>query len=135
MGSWLIATLAGAFEPTAAVILVTGAGGAFKQVLVDTGAGSQMAESLLAWGLTPVLLAFLLALLIRVILGSATVAMITAAGLMAPIVTNFGLNGWELAILTTSIAAGATGVSHVNDSGFWLVSRLFDLTVFYFSSA
>ena len=122
------ASLAGALEPTAAVILVTGAGGAFKQVLVDTGAGAQMAEGLLAWGLTPVLLAYLLALLIRVIQGSATVAMITAAGLMAPILANLSLGGWQLAILTTAIAAGATGASHVNDSGFWLVSRLFDLT-------
>jgi len=120
--------LAGAFEPTAAVILVTGAGGAFKQVLVDTGAGSQMAEGLLAWGLTPILLAFLLALLIRVIQGSATVAMITAAGLIAPILAPLSLNGWQLAILTTAIAAGATGISHVNDSGFWLVSRLFELS-------
>lgn len=122
------ASLAGALEPTAAVILVTGAGGAFKQVLVDTGAGAQMAENLLAWGLTPVLLAYLLALLIRVIQGSATVAMITAAGLMAPILASLSLEGWHLAILTTAIAAGATGASHVNDSGFWLVSRLFDLT-------
>ena len=122
------ASLAGALEPTAAVILVTGAGGAFKQVLVDTGAGAQMAEGLLAWGLTPVLLAYLLALLIRVIQGSATVAMITAAGLMAPILANLSLGGWQLAILTTAIAAGATGASHVNDSGFWLVSRLFNLT-------
>ena len=122
------ASLAGALEPTAAVILVTGAGGAFKQVLVDTGAGAQMAESLLAWGLTPVLLAYLLALLIRVIQGSATVAMITAAGLMAPILANLSLGGWQLAVLTTAIAAGATGASHVNDSGFWLVSRLFNLT-------
>ena len=122
------ASLAGALEPTAAVILVTGAGGAFKQVLVDTGAGAQMAEGLLAWGLTPVLLAYLLALLIRVIQGSATVAMITAAGLMAPILAGLSLNGWQLAILVTTIAAGATGASHVNDSGFWLVSRLFDLT-------
>jgi gluconate transporter len=122
------ATLKNAFEPTAAVILVTGAGGAFKQVLVDTGAGAQMAEGLLAWGLTPVLLAFFLALLIRTIQGSATVAMITAAGLMAPIISNLGLNGWQLATLTTAIAAGATGLSHVNDSGFWLVSRLFNLT-------
>jgi len=121
-------SIANAFEPTAAVILVTGAGGAFKQVLVDTGAGSQIAESLLSWGLTPVLLAFLLALLIRVIQGSATVAMITAAGLIAPILASLSLNGWQLSITTAAIAAGATGVSHVNDSGFWLVSRLFNLT-------
>lgn len=122
------ASLAGALEPTAAVILVTGAGGAFKQVLVDTGAGAQMAESLLVWGLTPVFLAYMLALLIRVIQGSATVAMITAAGLMAPILAGLSLSGWQLATLTTAIAAGATGASHVNDSGFWLVSRLFNLT-------
>ncbi len=120
--------LAGAFEPTAVVILVTGAGGAFKQVLVNTGAGAQMAESLLAWGLTPILLAYLLALLIRVVQGSATVAMITAAGLIAPILIEFSLSGWQLALITTAIAAGATGASHVNDSGFWLVSRLFHLT-------
>lgn len=120
-------TLSKAFEPTALVILVTGAGGAFKQVLVDTGAGAQMAEGLLIWGLTPILLAYLLALLIRIVQGSATVAMITAAGLVAPILLEFSLNSWQLAIITSAIAAGATGVSHVNDSGFWLVSRLFHI--------
>lgn len=117
-----------AFEPTALVILVTGAGGAFKQVLVDTGAGADIANALLQWGLGPVWLAFALALILRLAQGSATVAMITAAGLMAPLVTELGLTDWQLAVLTTAIAAGATGFSHVNDSGFWLVSRLFDLS-------
>lgn len=117
-----------AFEPTGVVILVTGAGGAFKQVLVDTGAGEQIAVLVLSIGLTPVLLAFLLALIIRAAQGSATVAMITAAGLMAPIIGDWGLNDPQLAILTIAIAAGATGLSYVNDSGFWLVSRLFGLT-------
>lgn len=121
-------TLSRAFEPTAAVILVTGAGGAFKQVLVDTGAGSDIAAYFMGFGLTPVLLVFALALLIRAVQGSATVAMITAAGLSAPIIAVIDPNPWQLAVLTTAIAAGATGVSHVNDSGFWLVSRLFGLT-------
>ncbi len=121
-------TLSRAFEPTAAVILVTGAGGAFKQVLVDTGAGADIANYFINIGLTPVLLAFTLALLLRVVQGSATVAMITAAGLIAPLIIVINPNPWQLAVLTTAIAAGATGFSHVNDSGFWLVSRLFNLT-------
>ncbi|MEO0815671.1 MAG: gluconate:H+ symporter [Pseudomonadota bacterium] len=117
-----------AFEPTGAVILVTGAGGAFKQVLVDTGAGADVANAVLGLGLTPVLAGFVLALVVRVAQGSATVAMITAAGLAAPIVAMADLSAPQLGILTISIAAGATGFSHVNDSGFWLINRLFGLT-------
>ncbi|MEL6688335.1 MAG: gluconate:H+ symporter [Pseudomonadota bacterium] len=117
-----------AFEPTGVVILITGAGGAFKQVLVDTGAGEQIASLVLSIGFTPVLLAFILALIIRAAQGSATVAMITAAGLMTPIIGDWGLSDPQLAIITVSIAAGATGLSYVNDSGFWLVSRLFGLS-------
>ena len=120
--------LSRAFEPVGVVILVTGAGGAFKQVLVDTGAGAQIAELVLATGLTPILLAFSLALIIRAAQGSATVAMITAAGLMAPVLSTMTLSEPRLALITIAIAAGASGLSFVNDSGFWLVSRLFGLT-------
>ena len=120
--------LSRAFEPVGVVILVTGAGGAFKQVLVDTGAGAQIAELVLATGLTPILLAFTLALIIRAAQGSATVAMITAAGLMAPVLSTMTLSEPRLALITIAIAAGASGLSFVNDSGFWLVSRLFGLT-------
>ena len=121
-------TLTRAFEPTGIVILVTGAGGAFKQVLVDTGAGAQLAEGILSFGFSPILAGFTLALLVRMAQGSATVAMITAAGLSAPIVASANLNAPELGLVTIAIAAGASGFSHVNDSGFWLVSRLFHLT-------
>ncbi len=117
-----------AFEPTGIVILVTGAGGAFKQVLVDTGAGAQLADGVLSLGLTPILAGFALALLVRLAQGSATVAMITAAGLSAPIVASADLSAPELGLVTIAIAAGASGFSHVNDSGFWLVSRLFKLS-------
>ena len=138
--SWLAAKQAGvasgtiqsgmsrAFEPTGVIILVTGAGGAFKQVLVDTGAGSQIADIVSAIGLAPILMAFLLALIIRAAQGSATVAMITAAGLMAPVLSTLSLSDPQLALITISIAAGASGLSFVNDSGFWLVSRLFGLS-------
>ncbi|MEL7445345.1 MAG: gluconate:H+ symporter [Pseudomonadota bacterium] len=120
--------LARALEPTAVILLVTGAGGAFKQVLVDTGAGKMMAEGFLAFGLGPIVAGFLLAALVRVAQGSATVAMLTAAGLSAPLAASAGLEGWDLARMVIAIAAGASIVSHVNDSGFWLVSRYFNLS-------
>ena len=119
--------LARALEPTGAVILVTGAGGAFKQVLVDTGAGAQLAGAATALGLAPLVAGFVLALLVRIAQGSATVAMITAAGLTAPLVIAAGLSPADTALCVIAIAAGATALSHVNDSGFWLVSRIFGL--------
>ena len=118
-----------AFEPTAAIILVTGAGGAFKQVLIDTEAGASIANLVLSGGVAPLVAAFLIAALVRVMQGSATVAMLTAAGLVAPIATAADLAGPSLALMTIAIAAGATVLSHVNDSGFWLVSRYFNLSV------
>ena len=120
--------IAEAFAPAGAVILVTGAGGAFKQVLVDTGAGAQLAGLVLAFGLTPLLLGFILALIVRVAQGSATVAMITAAGMTAPLMATKEMSGFEEALIVVAIAAGASAMSHVNDSGFWLVSRIFGLS-------
>lgn len=116
------------FEPTGLIILVTGAGGAFKQVLVDTEAGSQLATMMLQTGMTPLFVAYALALTLRLMQGSATVAMITAAGLSAPLLAAAGLSAPELALAAITIAAGATGFSHFNDSGFWLVNRLFGLS-------
>lgn len=117
-----------ALEPAGAIILVTGAGGAFKQVLVDTGAGALLAEAALGLGLAPLVAGFVLALLVRVAQGSATVAMITSAGLTAPIVEAAMLGPQQTALTVVAIAAGATAASHVNDSGFWLVSRYFRLS-------
>lgn len=105
------------------IILLTGAGGVFKQVLTDTGAGKMLAGGLLSWGLTPPLMAFFTAMLIRLLQGSVTVAMITAAGLLAPFVEMQSYPPAALALLTIAIASGATTLSHVNDSGFWLVSQ------------
>ena len=109
------------------IILLTGAGGAFKQLLVDTGAGKMIAEAMSASGVPILIFAFLVAAIVRVLQGSATVAMITAAGLTAPIVSP-GTGEMEKALMVIVIASGATILSHVNDSGFWLVNRYLGLT-------
>jgi Gnt-I system low-affinity gluconate transporter len=114
--------------PAGTIILVTGAGGVFKQVLVDTGAGKLLAESLTGIGLPIVVFAFVTAALIRIIQGSATVAMITSAGLVAPLLVQNQFSPLQLAALVTSIASGATILSHVNDSGFWLVKQYLGMT-------
>jgi Gnt-I system low-affinity gluconate transporter len=114
--------------PAGTIILLTGAGGVFKQVLVNTGAGKMLAESLTGMGLPIIVFAFIAAALIRILQGSATVAMITSAGLVAPLLTNNTFSGIQLATLVTSIASGATIMSHVNDSGFWLVKQYLGLT-------
>lgn len=114
-------------QPAGIIILVTGAGGVLKQVLVDTGAGKMIAEAMQSAGLSIVVFSFLAATIVRVMQGSATVAMITAAGLVAPLLSNYTLTAWELAALVTSIASGATMLSHLNDSGFWLVKEFLRL--------
>jgi Gnt-I system low-affinity gluconate transporter len=112
-----------ALAPAGLIILVTGAGGVFKQILVDSGMGVVIAEKMTGMALPPVLLAWSLAAIIRVTQGSATVAMITSAGLMAPVLEIFTLSEPHRALLVIAIAAGATILSHVNDSGFWLVGK------------
>ena len=112
-----------ALGPAGIIILITGAGGVLKQVLVDSGIGQIMAESMANSALPPILLAWLLAAVVRVTQGSATVAMITAAGIIAPVISEFGLNDPQRALVVIAIASGATLLSHVNDSGFWLVGK------------
>jgi Gnt-I system low-affinity gluconate transporter len=114
-----------ALAPAGLIILVTGAGGVFKQVLVDSGAGKALAETLAGTGLHPVWAAFLIALLVRAVAGSATVAMLTAGGIVAPLLEGSGV---EPALIVIAIASGATALSHVNDSGFWLVNRYFGMS-------
>ena len=117
-----------ALGPAGIIILITGAGGVFKQMLIETGAGEMMAIQLSNSNLSPLLLAYLIALIVRVIQGSATVAMITAAGIMAPILLSINLDATEISLMVLIIAAGASGFSHVNDSGFWLVNRYLGLS-------
>lgn len=110
-------------EPVGLIILVTGAGGVFGRVLIATGIGEALAEVMAASNLPFLLLAFLIAATVRVSQGSATVSMVTAAGLMAPVVEAGAFSPPLVGLTTIAIASGATVLSHVNDSGFWLVSR------------
>lgn len=114
--------------PAGIILLVTGAGGVFKQVLVDTGAGEMLAKAVQDTGLGLVSFAFLAAALIRVLQGSATVAMITGAGLVAPLLPAYALTEVQLAALVIAIASGGTVASHLNDSGFWLVKEFMGLS-------
>lgn len=113
--------------PAGIIILLTGAGGAFKQVLIDTGAGNMIATAMSEYGISVLVFGFIIAALVRVLQGSSTVAMITAAGVSAPILESASHDFYK-ALLVISIASGATVLSHVNDSGFWLVNRYFGLT-------
>ncbi|HYH56110.1 MAG TPA: gluconate:H+ symporter [Anseongella sp.] len=114
--------------PAGLIILVTGAGGMFKEILIDSGVGTALAETMTSLNAPMIVLAYLLALIIRVTQGSATVAMITAAGMVAPALQLMGLPDMQKALVVIAIAAGATTLSHVNDSGFWLVNRYLYLT-------
>jgi Gnt-I system low-affinity gluconate transporter len=117
-----------ALGPAGLIILVTGAGGVFKQILVDSGVGAAIAESVSNRNIPPVVLAYVLAVIIRLTQGSATVAMITAAGMVAPVIEVLGTGEIGKALVVLVIAAGATTFSHVNDSGFWLVGKYLNMT-------
>ncbi|MCE5180101.1 MAG: GntP family permease [Porphyromonadaceae bacterium] len=112
-----------ALGPAGIIILITGAGGVLKQVLIDSGMGQLMAESMMYSALPPILLAWIISAAVRITQGSATVAMITAASLIAPIISAFELSDPQRALVVLAIASGATLLSHVNDSGFWLVGK------------
>ncbi len=116
-----------ALGPTATILLVIGAGGGFNAVLVQSGVGRAIAGVALGSDASPLLLAWTVAALIRVATGSATVAMTTAAGIVAPIAALVPGTSPELLVLATG--AGAIVLSHVNDSGFWLIKEFFNMTV------
>lgn len=112
-----------ALGPAGIIILVTGAGGVLKQVLIDSGIGRILAESVAGTSFPFILLAWIIAALVRITQGSATVAMITSAGIIAPMIKALSLSQPQSALVVIAIAAGATIASHVNDSGFWIVSK------------
>ncbi|MBT2515430.1 GntP family transporter [Arthrobacter sp. ISL-30] len=118
-----------ALAPTAIVILVTGAGGVFGKVLTVSGIGKALAEGLQTAGLPIILMAFVLAAILRASQGSATVAIITTSGLLAAAVADGGFSPVQVALILLAIGFGAFGLSHVNDSGFWIVTRYLGLSV------
>ncbi|MFC7442937.1 GntP family permease [Laceyella putida] len=113
--------------PTAGILLVIGGGGAFNKVLLESGIGDAIAQVAKSSHISPVLLAWLIAALIRVATGSATVSMLTSAGIVAPMIAAIPGVSPELLVLATG--AGSLILSHVNDSGFWLIKEYFGMTV------
>ncbi|MEL7162027.1 MAG: gluconate:H+ symporter [Bacteroidota bacterium] len=118
VGKWL--------APMAAVMLIIAGGGAFKQVLVDSGTSEYIVDILTGFNAHPIFIAWLIAAALRITLGSATVAAITAAGIALPLAQG-GAASPELLVLATG--AGSLTCSHVNDTGFWLFKEYFGLTV------
>lgn len=114
--------------PVAAVILITGAGGTFGHVLSTTGVATAVAEVLAASGLHILVLAWIMAALIRAAQGSATVSTLTTAPLLAPLVATMELAPLQIALVTVTIGIGSMALSHVNDSLFWVWSRYFKVT-------
>ncbi|MBX8589935.1 GntP family permease, partial [Pseudomonas cichorii] len=113
--------------PVAAIVLIVGAGGGFKQMLVASGVGDVIGNMAVQAQVNPLLLAWLVAAVIRIATGSATVATITGAGIVAPVVGLIPGVNRELLVLATG--AGSLILSHVNDAGFWLVKQYFNMTV------
>ncbi|MBC2903374.1 gluconate:H+ symporter [Streptomyces cupreus] len=113
--------------PIAGILLIVGAGGGFKQTLIDSGVGQMVLDISEDWSIPALLLAWLIAVAIRLATGSATVATVSAAGLVAPLAA--GMSTGETALLVLAIGAGSLFFSHVNDAGFWLVKEYFGLNV------
>ncbi|MDP4083233.1 MAG: gluconate:H+ symporter [Bacillota bacterium] len=113
--------------PVGSILAIIGAGGAFKQILIDSGVGTTIGGYAQHFSLSPLVLAFIIAGLIRIATGSATVALTTAAGIVAPIVQH--MSGVNLELLVIATGAGSLMFSHVNDAGFWMVKEYLGLSV------
>jgi len=113
--------------PIATLLLIMGGGGSFKQVIVDSGVGLYAGRLLAASSISPLVVAYLIAAAMRVAQGSATVAIITAAGIVAPVVKH--IHGYSPEMIVLAVCCGGTILSHVNDAGFWLVNEYFGMAV------
>ncbi|HAR6028385.1 gluconate:H+ symporter [Staphylococcus pseudintermedius] len=119
-------TLTQAIYPIGMMLLIIGAGGAFKQVLIDGGVGGAIEKIFTDVNISPILLAWLVAAILRLALGSATVVAISTTGIVLPLLQTADVN---LALVALAIGAGSIFCSHVNDAGFWMFKEYFGLTV------
>jgi len=125
---WMLSeSAARALPPVATILLVVGAGGGFKQTLIDAGVGTMIGRAAQSVAVSPLILGWFVAVAIRLATGSATVATITAAGIVAPLAAAMDRPG--AALLALSIGSGSLFFSHVNDAGFWMVKEYFGLSV------
>jgi GntP family gluconate:H+ symporter len=124
----LVTVAENALKPVGMILLVVGAGGVFGNVLVTSGVGDVLSSSLRGTGLPLIVLAFVIALSLRIAQGSATVAIVATSGIVGPLVEHAALSQPRLALIVVALGAGATAASHINDAGFWLVSRYFGIS-------
>ncbi|MCD0483207.1 GntP family permease [Streptacidiphilus sp. ASG 303] len=120
-------TIERSLAPIAGIVFIVGAGGGFKQTLVDVGIGNVIADWSDSWHISALLLGWLVAVGIRLATGSATVATVTAAGIVAPLAAE--MSSTHAALLVLAVGAGSLFLSHVNDAGFWLVKEYFGMSV------
>jgi GntP family gluconate:H+ symporter len=119
--------LSSSLGPIAGIVLIIGAGGGFKQLLIAGGVGDAIGKAAAGSSISPLLLGWLIAASIRLATGSATVATVTASGLMAPVAA--GLVAVNRPLLALAVGSGSLFFSHVNDAGFWLVKEYFGMSV------
>lgn len=119
-------SMGGAAKAMAMILMVIAAGGAFKEVLTSAGVADYIADITRSWHMNPIVLAWVIAAILRIALGSATVAVSTAGGIAAPLIAATGASP-ELMVLAT--ACGSIAFSHVNDPGFWMFKEYFNLKV------
>ncbi|WP_284977122.1 gluconate:H+ symporter [Arthrobacter sp. efr-133-TYG-104] len=126
-GSSITTRLGQSLGPIAGILLIVGAGGGFKQTLIGAGVGDAVKKWAEGANMSVLVLGFIVAVALRLATGSATVATVTAAGIVAPLASS--LSPTHAALLALAVGAGSLFLSHVNDAGFWLVKELFGLTV------
>jgi gluconate:H+ symporter, GntP family len=125
--SRISSTVERSLAPIAGIVFIVGAGGGFKQTLIDVGVGNVIADWSDKWHISALLLGWVVAVGIRLATGSATVATVTAAGIVAPLAQ--GMTSTHAALLVLAVGAGSLFFSHVNDAGFWLVKEYFGMSV------
>lgn len=123
----LTTKLGDSLKPIVSATMIVGAGGGFKEVLVDGGTGIAIGKFAVAASLSALVLGWLVAVLVRLATGSATVAVITSSGIVAPLAAD--LSSTHLSLVVLACGAGSLFFSHVNDAGFWLVKEYFGMTV------
>lgn len=127
--STMNASLSASLPTVAGVLLIVGGGGGYKGMLVDTGIGSMIGSFVDHSHISILLLGWLIAVFVRVATGSATVSIMTTAGILGPVMDTMGASQPAVALLVLAIGAGSIFLSHVNDAGFWLVKEYFGLNV------
>ncbi|HDJ2032901.1 TPA: gluconate permease, partial [Staphylococcus aureus] len=122
----IMESVTNAIYPIGMMLLIIGGGGTFKQVLIDGGVGNTIAKMFEGTEMSPILLAWIVAAVLRIALGSATVAAISTTGIVLPLLQSSDVN---VALVVLAIGAGSVILSHVNDAGFWMFKEYFGLTV------